>query len=605
MKYLPVAALTSIILLSTVLSAQTSRGPIQKNSKRTQTADAETQQRRSTAISLLQSLAIEARSFRDEALRARVQARIADVLWDHDRDAARALFRRAWEIAEAFDRSSSTSANLPGRVSKNRPTQIGANLRREVLQLASRRDHVLGEEFLSKLTPRNPDQPPKTTANFSPYEIAERMRLASQFLESGNLERALQFADPALIEINQRTIQFLVALRDKNAAAADQRFASLLSLAGSDPASDANTVSLLTSYAFTPWIYLIVSPTGIPSSNSYDRHPAPDLAAGLQRKFFETAARILLRPLQQVDQSSAGRAGTFFIATRLLPLFQRSAPDLVAPINAQLAAMGPEAASVTTNASALSLNRGMNEDGARTPIDEELKERLDRARDADARDRAYAFAAMSAADRADPRAREFADKIEDTDTRKGIGTFVDYSYIGSLLRKKEPAEALRIIRKSDLPHTLRAHFLTQAAALTSKDDSVRSMELFDEALAEARRIDAGTAERAYCLLAILREFSKLDRTRTWELLSETVKAANSVADFTGEDGHTSVRLEGKFSIQLGTQLASPADLSEVFGRLAEEGFYQAIDASKTFTGDAPRALVTIAIAKAVLTADER
>jgi hypothetical protein len=126
------------------------------------------------------------------------------------------------------------------------------------------------------------------------------------------------------------------------------------------------------------------------------------------------------------------------------------------------------------------------------------------------------------------------------------------------------------------------------------------MELLNEALVETRRIDAGTAERAYCLVALLREFSKLDRTRTWELLSETVKTANSLPDFTGEDGQTSSLLEGKFSIQLGTQLVSPTDLSAVFEHLAKDGFYQAIDVSKTFTGDAPRALATIAITKAVL-----
>lgn len=587
-----IAALTILFIFISVPSG----GIAQKR----RDVDAETKQRRATVISLLQSLAIEARSFRDEALRARVQARIADVLWDHDRDAARGLFRRAWEVAEAFDQNSSTSANAPGRRPNNRPGPVAANLRREILQLASRRDHALGEEFLAKLTPRNPNQPTNAAAGLSPSESAERLRLASEFLESGNVERALQFADPTLVEIDSRTIQFLVALREKNAAAADQRFASLLSVAGADAASDANTVSMLTSYAFTPWIYLIVSPSGIPSSNSYVRHQAPDLAASLQRKFFETAARILVRPLDQVDQSSAGRKGTFFIATRLLPLFQRLAPDLVAPINAQLAAMGPEAATATTNAGDLSLNRGMNEDGGRVPIDDELKDRLDRARDSNARDRAYAFAAISAADQADSRARDFVDKIEDAETRKGVGTFVDYNFIGSLIRKKEADEALRVVRKADLPHVLRAHFLTQVASLVAKDDRVRATELFNEALTETRRIDAGTPERAYCLLQLLREFSKLDRTRTWELLSETVKAANSVPDFTGEDGNTSVRLEGKFSIQLSTQLGLPGDLPEIFERLTQEAFYQAIDSSKTFTGDAPRSLATIAIAKAVL-----
>jgi hypothetical protein len=94
------------------------------------------------------------------------------------------------------------------------------------------------------------------------------------------------------------------------------------------------------------------------------------------------------------------------------------------------------------------------------------------------------------------------------------------------------------------------------------------------------------------------QFSKLDQNRAWELMSEAVKAANAVANFTGEDGHTSVTLEGKFSIRLSTELATPTTLSELFTNLAETDFYQAIDVSKTFHGDAPRALVTIAVARA-------
>ncbi|MGH9871283.1 MAG: hypothetical protein ACRD9S_02320 [Pyrinomonadaceae bacterium] len=77
------------------------------------------------------------------------------------------------------------------------------------------------------------------------------------------------------------------------------------------------------------------------------------------------------------------------------------------------------------------------------------------------------------------------------------------------------------------------------------------MELLGDALSEARRIDDGTPERAYALVALLAQFSKIDRVRAWELLSETVKAANTVADFTGKNGHTSLKLEGKFSIQIG------------------------------------------------------
>jgi len=60
-------------------------------------------ERRAFAISLVISTADEARSYSDLALRPRVLARSADVLWNADNITARALFRRAWEAAEKGD----------------------------------------------------------------------------------------------------------------------------------------------------------------------------------------------------------------------------------------------------------------------------------------------------------------------------------------------------------------------------------------------------------------------------------------------------------------------------------------------------------------------
>src|SRR5215212_8751281 len=66
-------------------------------------ADPMAELRRTTAISLVSTLADDARMFRDPALRARVQARSADALWETEREKSVALFRRAWDEAEAAD----------------------------------------------------------------------------------------------------------------------------------------------------------------------------------------------------------------------------------------------------------------------------------------------------------------------------------------------------------------------------------------------------------------------------------------------------------------------------------------------------------------------
>jgi hypothetical protein len=192
------------------------------------------------------------------------------------------------------------------------------------------------------------------------------------------------------------------------------------------------------------------------------------------------------------------------------------------------------------------------------------------------------------------------DKIEDLQTRNGIRSFLDYSFIGALLKNKEVDQALHLARKSDFSPTVRASVLMKAAAIVAKTDRARANELLEEALSETRRIDAATPERAYSLVALLSNYSDIDRVRTWELVGETIKAANATANFTGESGRTTWNLEGKFSISMSIELASPTDLSGSFATFAEDDFYQAINLSKNFTSEAARAVVTLAIARAIL-----
>ena len=567
--------------------------------------DPEVARRREMAIGSLTTLAVEARSYRDEALRARVQARVADVLWNEDPDSARTLFRRAWEAAEAFETQPPTNAKpLPGRMPSDRSgarSRPRTDLRSEVIKLAAARDHLLGEEFLRRMTTASEALGSSTrSTNLSENEIRERLRLANEFLENDKITLALQFADPALTSVTSQTISFLVALRDKKPASADQRFVELLGRAAVDADSDANTVSLLTTYAFTPWMYLVVSPEGIPSGNTYLARPAPTLTPSVRSAFFRVSANILLRPLSQLDQSSAGRGGTYFIAARLLPLFQQHAPELAPAISSQLTALGPEAAQAARNAGDRSLNRGITADTAGRNLEEDLKDRLERARNADERDRAYGFAAMQAAEAGDRTAYDYLNKIDDLETRNGIRSFVDYSLINGYLEKKKIDEAIALARSSDIGHTLRAHALTKAASLVAKVDAVRSNELLEDALVESRRIDAGTNDRAYALVSILSLLTKANRVRAWELVGETVKAGNAAPDFTGENGGTRVTVGGKFSIALSTQLADATDLQESFAALAQDDFYQAMDIGRTFSADSPRALATIAIARATL-----
>jgi hypothetical protein len=107
-------------------------------------------QRRAFAASMVISLATEARSYKDLALRPRVLARAADALWEADNTTARALFVRAWDAAEAADAEGPKVDTR--RLPKDVPAAFvvgllkmdGNDLRVDVLGLASRRDRTFG-----------------------------------------------------------------------------------------------------------------------------------------------------------------------------------------------------------------------------------------------------------------------------------------------------------------------------------------------------------------------------------------------------------------------------------------------------------------------------
>lgn len=111
-------------------------------------------ERRNVAVSLLTSLADDARSFRDQRLRARVLARTADALWTTEPERSRDLFHRAWEAAETGDAEAARLATEDARRQQQTGVVVrrgGRDMRLEVLRIIAKRDRKLTEEFLTKL----------------------------------------------------------------------------------------------------------------------------------------------------------------------------------------------------------------------------------------------------------------------------------------------------------------------------------------------------------------------------------------------------------------------------------------------------------------------
>jgi hypothetical protein len=633
-----ILALSSAVSLNAARAQQPKQGtapdkgaPAAKNSaaKSAAEVDPAAEMRRATAVSLVNTLADDARMFRDPVLRARVQARAADALWDTDRERARTLFRRAWAEAEAADADADRrEAEEQARQQRERGAfaiNRSPSLRTEVLRLASKRDRALGEEFLAKLdearkrdaenaatsNERPPDAEPgpgqRPSPFYTPPAAEKRLRLAIQLVQDGDVERALQFADPALGAVSMPALEFLARLRQKNAQAADERYAALVGRAALDPASDANTASLLASYIFSPTLFMTFGPEGGASSSVWARGgiPAPaDISPQLRAAYLGAAASILLRPTlpPELDRTSTGRAGWYMVIKRLLPLFDQFAPDKSPALNARMASLAPDTPEgVKQPGPNDSLTRGIvPEDPNRDRVQDALN-RLDSAKTSEDRDAVYVDAVFSALQKKDPRLQELLDKIENTDLRQRVRAYVDFQAAQAAVGDKNVNELLRLARGGSLTAIQRTWALTEAARLLSKAEPYRAADLLDEALKEAREhIDDASPERVGALVAIATQLFELDRPRAWDVMLQVVKASNAAKDYTGEDGRLKSNLSTKNMIMMTTNSAESFDLNGIFAKLAREDLQRAVDLAHTFEGESPRATATLAIARAVL-----
>ena len=608
-----------LVLFLSLVSNSFSQAPEKSQPKKTKVAvnseetDAFEAQRKVVAVSLLTSLADEALSFRDLALRARVEARTADAFWETDEEKARALFRRAWVEATNADAEAARKRNEELRRQQQAGGPIAMrrsrDLRSEVLRLVAKRDTKLGDEFLKQLAEAEEQAAKDATEQrfdptAAPIEASKRLQLARQLLDEGLIELAMQFATPALGSVNRESINFLSALREKNATAADQAFLSLLGVVRRDATADANTISGLSSYAFTPFLYVTFSKTG-GASISQDRRDqaAPQLSATLSKAFFGVATEVLLRPLAppDQDQTTSGRVGKYMVIRRLLPLFEQHAPEQGQVLKSQMAALaGDVPASERGGGENRAVTAGIvPEDVSRNPLDR-MQERLDRARTSDERDAIYVDYAVVLGTRGDPKATELVDKIENSELRKNVRGYIDFQSARQAVNNGDGNEAARLAKTGNLTSPQRIWTYTRASRILLKTDPTRAVELLEEAAAEARRISGNSPDRAKGLFAVATMLMQSDRVRAWEVAAEALKAANSSEGFTGEDSSVSAMLRSAQMVLMTNASAEEFDLLGVFRALAKDDLNRAVEMAKSFTAEGPRAVAIVAIARAVL-----
>lgn len=585
-----------------------SQAPAKPDAKKNE----EARQRREQAVFLLTGLADEAAKFDDATLRARVQARAADLLWSLDRARARSLFLKSWEAAVVSYAEAKRRQEEDVRRQKEEggaAVVFGFNdVREEVLRLVASRDRALSEKFFDELADsreRETEEAEREARSGTapllepPDAIAKRLRLAMDILRRDDVETALQFAEPALASVTMPGLEFVTFLRAKDAQRADAIYARMLAAAAASPASDANTVSLLSAYAFTPHVYTVIDSKGGRSSmanRSDDSEPEP--SAESRSAFLRAAAQILLRPMtpEQLDGTTAGRLGTWSLINRLIPHYEQYAADLVEQMRARQTAIG-------LDDQARAQEEAEPAEGApgeqRSRVDAML-ERARRQQNPEDRDAGFAFAAVAASAEGDPRTDEIVESISSLDLRHQVRVYVDFNLARNALTKREHDRAQRLAEKGTMTNVQRAWVFVSLAKAAVKDDKERAASLLGKALEAARRIDLVDPDRPRALFAVAGAYADVEPKLVAERAAEAIEAANKAEGFTGEDGQIRLSLKTRGGAWLSSASAPEFDIEPVFALLARASLEDATLMAKNFEADAPRAVAVLAVAKTIL-----
>lgn len=634
------------------------QGKAKQSAKAARDAKERDRRERQQAAAAVNEAVAASPEFKDSYKRALLLALAADALWTHDEQAARSLFARAWEAAVASDEEE--SAALKERFRETTPAQASPDdvdftpdsftrvtrARREVLAAASRHDTRLTERYLAEYrrsverargdaAPREGEDGERHSYHFGGFSSSifykeqlgadehMRLELSQSLAEAGDYRQAAAVAANGVASgVSAALIKFLVELRRSAPAEADALYRQLLARTAADARAGVNDVLLLSTYALTPTLFVTVNTDGSVSLSSLttpweeegdDEGEATPAPAAVRRDFLNAAAAVLLRAsTQRPAGSSNARATTlFFATTRLLPFFEREAPQLAPQMHAlrqsaaaELEASRRESLSRTAEQETLAPNNPV--DPLADDFEYSKRGPLRTARDA-ARQRAL-FKAVKL--KLWARAREAIAEMEDAELRAhslSLLAVCQVAAVGEAFDGDEEGDerAAQFVEQASVPPLTRALGYAQAALLASKlKRQARAAELLERARTFAEQADAGKEARFVALLVVATAAEQAEPARAWALLPALVRAANEVDDAPADElagGFHIPKLEGAENVGLAVRLAD-YQLDDLFAALARRDSARALREARGLADATTRSLVTVAAARARLAA---
>jgi len=486
------------------------------------------QQLLKTIIDLLSSTADEAGKWDDKRVAARIQAEIADLIWDAKPENANSYLQAAWTTAAKVEEPKRERSAIVNSSLRNA-------VRREVLVVARKRVPELAAKWLEEMVEESKSAEKTDRGTFD-----DRSARSAVLLQMANelVADKPQGAAQLLIESLRDGISFnfqttLMRIQQKDPALAETVFHAALTRLRTAGIIDTNELLILYAYLYTPGRVF--------AANTSDNRNQMQLALGGTRvsipagrqnpamalEYLELASDLLLStPLPEGNNAQIA-ARSFVSAIGMLlrevtPLLPEKAALLRARAQQLDVAAAFSNAPIPRRPDMPEVRPGESKEGLAERRVDLLEETAAKGRDVLTRDIGYATAAVATTVERYERGLTLAGKIDDKNLREGVRSWLIYRAVLHFIASGNLDEAHRLNLKNDDAAHRAVCFVVGAQRLAGDKDTNRAGEWLREAGTIVKRSEPSES-LSRIALGIVSTYGRFDTQSSLDWLLYAVK----------------------------------------------------------------------------------
>lgn len=479
----------------------------------------------------------DARTWKDAVTAARVQAKVADLLWKSEPDSARYHLIQAWETTGRIQEKEKERSSYRNYSARN-------DARRVALLVARKHAPDLAKQWLEEMTKEATTEKETQSRGAFDDRTARSSVLLQMALQIANDNP--QAAAEMAIESLQDGVSFglqgvLLKLQENNFDIAQTVFRAALARLRTFGLTDPNELLILYSYLYTPG--RVVAPAtsdnrgNIQLAVGRDRPrivgAAGQLSPALAREFLSSAADLLLGlplPSSTTDPQLNSRM-QISVINNLLTDIARVAPEKALALRSRALQMDADARFSTAPTSPRpDLPERRDGENASNYLErrvDALAEAAEKEGTTLGRDIAYTRAALATGVERYERGLDLAHKIDEESLRSGVSNWLIYRATLHLINAGEYEKAYRLNSKSTEPLQRAACLVagSQESIKTKQQDLVRARQWLEEARGLAVKAEADE-NRSRIAFGIVSTYGQFDRAMALQSLSDAVRWLN-------------------------------------------------------------------------------